>query len=184
MSNVDRERPWQVSHDEVPNPAKRRTLMFLGALGAAGFAAILYKNLPPKGPDTNSYDQNQALKFIEQARGEGSLIEAKIINPDDPGDPVKSRRSPARLASNFLREVEDGEKIHGVVVTEVTGYQDAADELPGTWFAFGLPNNRSGFINTKFIERYDGQPLIQEGTKIYDTRTGGSIVIGQSQASK
>ena len=184
MSNVDRERPWQVSHDDVPNPARRKALMFLGALGAVGFATILLKKLPPEGPDTNSDDQKQASKFIEQAENEGSLIKAQIIQPDDENEPGKLRTSPAVLSANTIVKSDIGDEIDGIVVSDITGYQDATKELPGTWFAFEIRNGRIGFINTKFVERMDKQPLFQAGTKIYNTQTGEYVVLGQAQTSQ
>ena len=183
MSGVDREKPWQVSHNEVPDPAKRKTLWLVGAVAAVGLAAILYKKLPPESPDTNSDDQKQASKFIEQARNEGSLIKAQIIQPGDEDEPGKLRTSPAILSANTIVKSDVGDGIDGIVVSDITGYQDATKELPGTWFAFEIRNGRIGFINTKFVERMNKQPLLQAGTKIYNTQTGEYMVLGQSQAA-
>ena len=184
MSGVDREKPWQVRHEDVPDPAKRMTLWLGGAVAAVGLAYILLKNLPPESPDTNSDDQNQASKFIEQAENEGSLIKAKIIQPDDEDEPGKLRTSPAVRSANKIVTSDVGDEIDGIVVSDITGYQDATKELPGTWFAFEIRNGRIGFINTKFVERMDKQPLFQAGTKIYNTQTGEYVVLGQAQTSQ
>jgi len=141
------------------------------------------ENLPPESPDTNSDDQNQASKFIEQAEDEGSLIKAQIIQPGDEDEPGKLRTSPAILSANTIVKSDVGDGIDGIVVSDITGYQDATKELPGTWFAFEIRNGRIGFINTKFVERMNKQPLLQAGTKIYNTQTGEYMVLGQSQAA-
>ena len=62
MSGVDREKPWQERHEDVPNSSRRRFLHLVTILATAGSAAVVWANASKLGKVTdNLFPSDQKL---------------------------------------------------------------------------------------------------------------------------
>lgn len=153
--------------------------------GAVFLGRKVIENQPFKGPEDQNSDQKVALALIEETRRKNEIIEAKIVNSDDPKERVTVRKTPGFLSTNNFGELKPGTRIDGIIVEQIPeSFVDETGKYPRQWFAYVKPSGRVGFVNTWYVRRVDGQSLFQLGARIHNIRNQSSFPLAPSETSQ
>ena len=169
MSNERREK----SHFQPVTRTRRAVAagiaLFGFSVGMIGTACEGYSGEP-------TGDQEVASQKLKKSEKEDRTIRIRIVNHEDPKDPVSARSNPAKLPANWIRDFKPGdEEFDAIVVEPVEGYQQAeGDFIP--WVAFDPSDGPLIFVRSDYVKRIDGRPLT-EGIEIYETRPDRPDVI-------
>lgn len=136
------------------------------AQGAGEIFQNAYRLIVPE--TVNTYEEQRlAGQLIKKAKKNGEIIEAVVVNNEDPTESPRARLTPAFLDNNVATRLAPGTKIAGVLVQQVIGY--LSPDYPKVWLAFeSSEGGRIVFINLYHVVGPNGQSVLQANTQIHD----------------
>lgn len=154
--------------------SRREFLCDAAIVGGGAIAAAVGVYKWGKHDSGASFEQKAADSEYKKAEIQDNVGEFEIINPDEENGRVNVRKNPSILNGNRIGSIDVGDQISGILVSSTGGREKFEPDLLGPWIAFKQENGEMGFVNSRYVQRVDGQELTK-GLAIYNLTTGSAI---------